>query len=132
MDEGDKKIVNAGSIKPGSYVIFDGVACVVKSVQTSKTVKHGHAKVRVEAVSIIDERKIIKVMPSHDNIEVPIIEKDAAQVMSVHGNMASVMDLKTYETFDIIIDEELKDQVKEGNQVVYWTIMGRRVIKQVR
>ena len=132
VGEGEKKLVGAGSIKPGSYVIFDGVACVVKSVQTSKTGKHGHSKARIEAVGIVDNRKIIKVMPTHDNAEVPIIEKETGQVLSVHDDIANVMDLKSYETFDIKIDDELKDQVKEGSQVVYWIILGQKIVKQVR
>ena len=128
----DKKIVNAGSIKPGSYIIFDDIACIVKDVQTSKTGKHGHAKCRIEAITIVDERKIIKVMPSHDNVEVPIIEKKTAQILSVHGNIANVMDMTTYETYDIKIPEELKDQVKEGMQVLIWEMLGEKIIKQLR
>jgi len=42
------------------------------------------------------------------------------------------MDLETYETFDMEIPEELKAEVKEGKEVLYWTIMGGRVIKQVK
>lgn len=132
MAEGEKKIVGAGQLKPGSYVIFDGVACIIKSIQTSKTGKHGHAKARIEAVSIVGERKIIKVMPAHDNVEVPIIEKENAQVLSIHGDAATVMDMKTYETFDLKIPEELKEDLKEGVQVLYWIILGDKVIKQVR
>lgn len=132
MVEGEKKIVGAGQLKPGSYVIFDGVACIIKDIQTSKTGKHGHAKARIEAVSIVGNRKIIKVMPSHDNVEVPIIEKENAQVLSIHGDKATVMDMKTYETFDLPIPEELKDDVKEGVLVHYWIILGEKVIKQVK
>lgn len=128
----DKKLVNAGSLKPGSYVIFDNVACVVKDIQTSKTGKHGHAKARIEAISIVGNRKIIKVMPTHDNVEVPIIDKETAQVLSVHEDMATVMDMKTYETFDLKIPDEMKEEVKEGVQVLYWIILGDKVIKQVR
>ncbi len=128
----DKKLMPAGQIKPGSYIIFDGLACIVKSIQTSKTGKHGHAKARIEAISIVGDRKIIKVMPTHDNVEVPIIEKENAQVLSIHEDKATVMDMKTYETFDIKIPDELKDDVKESSQVLYWIILGEKVIKQVR
>ena len=42
------------------------------------------------------------------------------------------MDLETYETFDLKMPEDLKDQIKEGKQVTYWTIENEKVIKQVR
>lgn len=122
----------ATSLKPGRYVVFDGYACEVKSVQISKTGKHGHAKCRVEAVGIKDARKIIKVMPGHDNVQIPIIEKKNAQVLSVHENMANVMDMDTYETFDLPVPEEYKDQLKEGVQVSYWIVLGEKLIKQVK
>jgi len=126
------KPIEVGSIKPGSYLIVDGVACVVKSVETSKPGKHGHMKARIEAVGLVDEVKRIIVKPGHDVMEQPIIEKRSAQVLSVTGDTANVMDMESFETFDIKIPEELKSQVKEGIQVMYWTILNDRVMKQLR
>ncbi|MFH1211037.1 MAG: translation initiation factor IF-5A [archaeon] len=123
---------DAGSLKDGSYVIFDGVPCIVKSIQTSKTGKHGHAKCRIEAIGMVDQRKIIKVMPGHEKVDVPIIEKKSAQVLSVSGDKATVMDSESYETFEIDIPEDLKGQVTEGSSVMYWIILDKKVIKQVK
>ncbi len=128
----DITLANATSLKPGRYVIFDGKACVIRSVQISKPGKHGHAKCRVEAVTVIGDQKIIKVIPGHDNVEVPIIEKETAQILSIKGEVATVMDMKTYETFELPIPEELKKEIKEGSQVLYWTMMGQKVMKQVK
>jgi translation initiation factor 5A len=131
-EEGDKKVADIGSLKIGGYVIFEGKACVVKSVQTSKTGKHGHAKSRVEAVSIVDGQKIVQVAPSHDKVDVPIIEKKTAQILSITGNKASVMDMESYETFEMDIPEEMKGEVSEGAQVLYWLVMTQRVMKQLK
>lgn len=122
----------ATSLKPGRYVVFDGYACEVKSVQISKTGKHGHAKCRVEAIGVKDGRKIIKVMPGHDNIVIPIVEKKNAQVLSVHDNIANLMDMDTYETFDLSVPEEFREQVKEGSNVTYWIVLNEKLIKQVK
>ena len=129
---GDKKIVPANSIKVGSYLIIDGVATKVVNIQVSRPGKHGHAKVRIDAVNLIDGRKKTLLVPGHDNVEVPIIEKRSAQVLSVQGNVANVMDSESYETFDLEIPEELKDQVVPGVNVLYWEILDRRVMKQVK
>ena len=128
----DKKVVDVGTLKVGSYVLVDDVACIVKNVQISKPGKHGSTKARVDAVGIIDEQKRIFIKPTSDRVEVPIIEKKNAQVLSIHENTANVMDMETYETFDLKIPEELQGQVKEGDSVVYWIIMDDKLLKQVK
>ncbi|MAG47027.1 translation initiation factor IF-5A [archaeon] len=128
----DKKVVNAGSLKPGSYVIIDGVACTVRNVDTSKPGKHGSTKCRVEAIGMIDKQKKIFVMPTSDRVEVPIIEKKAAQVLSVNNDVANVMDNESFETFDLKIPEDLKDKIVEGVQVVYWGILNDKVLKSLK
>ena len=87
---------------------------------------------RVEAVGILDKQKRVQVMTGHQKVEVPIIEKKSAQVLSVSENTAQIMDLETYETFDAEIGEEVKGKINEGETVMYWDILGTRVIKQVK
>ena len=71
-------------------------------------------------------------MPGHDNIEVPIVEKKNAQVLSIQGDTANVMDSETYETFDLKIPDELKGEVTEGVTVLYWIILEDKVMKQIK
>jgi len=127
-----KKLASVGSLQKGSYIIVDGVACRVTSTATSRPGKHGHAKVNMMAVGLIDEKKRNVVLPGHDQVEVPVIDKRTAQVLSVTGDVANVMDSESYETFDMKVDEEFKDQVVEGCQILYWNILGDKVIKQVK
>ena len=119
-------------MQKGGYVVLDGEACKVVDIQISKSGKHGHAKVRFTAMGLVDGKKRIEVLPAHDNVEVPIIEKKSAQVLSVNGNSANVMDSENYETFDLEIPEELKGQVAEGSNVMYWGIMDKKVMKQLK
>ena len=126
------KMVSANNVLKGSFIVLEGAACRVVDVEISKPGKHGHSKVRVSAVGLVDDKKRIVVMPGHDNVEVPVIEKRTAQILSVHGDTANVMDSETYETFDLKIPEEFKEQVVNGTSVLYWTILNEKVIKQVR
>jgi translation initiation factor 5A len=126
------KMASVSSLQKGSYVVLEGAACRVVDIQVSRPGKHGHAKVRLTAVGLVDGKKRVVVMPGHDNVEVPIVEKKTAQVLSVQGNIANVMDSETYETFDLEIPEELKGQVVEGCQVLYWVILNDKVMKQVK
>jgi len=126
------KIESAGALREGGYVVVDGKACRVVSCETSKSGKHGHAKIRFVAIELFTEKKHDMVLPAHDNVEIPLIEKKSAQVLSVSGDKANVMDAETYETFDLDIPAEMKTQVTEGCQVLYWDIMGQKVMKQLK
>ena len=127
-----KKLTTAGQVNKGDTILIDGEPCKVSGIQISRPGKHGHAKVRLEGVGIIDNKKRVLVMPGHDKLEVPIIDKKNAQVLSVTGDTANVMDMETYETFDLKVPEELKDEVVAGAQLVYWKILEYKVLKQVK
>ena len=84
------KLVGANTIKVGSYVVVDDVACKVLSVDSSKPGKHGSAKFRIVAVGLLDKKKREIVRPSSDNVPVPLIAKKTAQASkSSHGCFAA-------------------------------------------
>ncbi len=124
------KLINATQIRAGMTILVDGVACIVKSNDLSKTGRHGHAKCRIEAVSIIDGKKKVFVTGGHDRFEIPMINKRKAQLLSITDDEASIMDLENYETIKLPISEELKELIKEGEQVEYWDIEGIKIIKR--
>ena len=126
------KVENVGDLQKGSYVVLEGAACRVVDMQVSRPGKHGHSKVRLTAMGIVDGKKRIVVMPGHDNVDVPIIEKKAAQVLSVQNDVANVMDSESYETFDLTVPEELKGQIKEGINIIYWAVLDHKMMKQIK
>ena len=122
----------ATSLKKGSYILIDDAPCVVRSIDISKTGKHGASKARIEAIGLIDGQKRIIIKPGHENISVPIIEKRRAQVLNlISDKEVSVMDLESYETFNVDVDEDVKGQIQEGKQVEYWMIVGKKIIKRI-
>ncbi|MBI2151477.1 translation initiation factor IF-5A [Candidatus Woesearchaeota archaeon] len=128
----EKKLADVGSLKKGDTLIIDNAPCKITDLATSRPGKHGHAKVNLMAVGILDGKKRNVVMPGHDRVEVPLIEKKSAQVLSVSGSKASVMDTESFETFEMDVPEDLNGQVKEGVEVLYWQLMGQKVMKQVK
>jgi len=128
----DTKMESIGDLQKGSYIVIDGAPCKVVSTATSKPGKHGHAKVNLMAVGILDDKKRNLVAPGHESVEVPIIEKKNAQVLSINGDKANVMDSTIFETFDLDIPSELKPDIKEGVTIVYWEILTTRVMKQIK
>ena len=116
------------SLKPGKYVVIEGEPCKVTKLTTSKAGKHGAAKARIEAVAIADGRRKELVKPSSAEVDVPIIDKRKAQIISSTGNSIHLMDMETYETFETSIPENLKGQLEEGKEISYWEVMGRKII----
>jgi translation initiation factor 5A len=125
------KIINATEARVGTNILVDGRPCVVRKVDISKTGKHGHAKVRIEAVGLIDGNKKIFVVPGHDKLDVPMVDKRKAQVLSIGDSKVSLMDLESFETIDIDMPtEEIKNQLVEGENAEYWDIEGQKIIKR--
>ena len=120
------KPAEIGALKVGSYVIVDNEPCRIVSYTKSKPGKHGSAKARIVAIGVFDEIKRSFVKPVSAQVEVPMIEKRAGQVISLLPASVQVMDLETYEVFETPSpeDEGLKSKLASGIEVEYWRILG--------
>jgi len=125
------KVIDAVEMRAGTFLMIDGSAYQVKKMDISKTGKHGHAKVRFEALSVMTGKKKVAVVPGHDKFEVPMVDKRNAQVLSVSGNIASIMDSESFENIELPISEELEGTVASGVSVEYWDVEGEKLIKRV-
>ncbi len=129
-----KTYATLGELKPGSFIVIDGEPCKIVEMSKAKTGKHGSAKAHVVAISIFTGAKKTFVAPVSQRVEVPIIDKRVGQVIADMGDSIQLMDMETFETFEIEkpSDEELASKLKPGVEVEYWVVMGRRVIMRVR
>jgi len=124
--------VDLGSVKGGQYIIIDNGPCRIVSYEKSKPGKHGSAKARVVAIGLFDNVKRSIVSPVAARIEVPVIDKRTAQVISLQENTVQLMDLESYEVFETEMpaEQELRTRLSNGIEVEYWRILGK--IKVVR
>ncbi len=116
------------NMKKGRYIILDGQPCKIINITKSAPGKHGHAKSRIDAVSLFDGSRKGIVKPGDARIEVPIVEKRQAQVLSVSGNTVQLMDLQSYETFESEIPEG--KTFTPGDKIFSWIVMGRRLLER--
>jgi len=123
-----------GELKEGSYVVIDGEPCRIVEISRAKTGKHGSAKVHLVAIGLFTGTRKTLVGPVDQRVEVPIIEKRVGQVTAMYDNVVQIMDLETYETFEIEkpSDPDLASKLAPGKEVEYWVVMGRRMIVRVR
>ncbi|MCG2909222.1 MAG: translation initiation factor IF-5A [Sulfolobaceae archaeon] len=123
-----------GDLKVGSYVVIDGEPCRVVEITKAKTGKHGSAKANVVAIGLFTGQKRTLMAPVDQQVEVPIIEKHVGQILADKGDSITVMDLETYETFDMERpnEPEIADKIRPGAEIEYWSVMGRRKIVRVK
>ncbi|MHA1270990.1 MAG: translation initiation factor IF-5A [Candidatus Helarchaeota archaeon] len=129
-----KNIVEAGSLKPGKYILINDEPYKIVSMERSKPGKHGSARVRFVAINIYSNKKTSVNFPVDTRVETPIIDKRTAIVNSIMGDTLSLMDMESYNTFELEMpeDEELRSKITEGVQIEYWDIVGRYHIERVK
>ena len=123
-----KELAEVRTLKVGRYMIIDEEPCKIMSISTSKPGKHGEAKARIEAVGIFDNQKRSVVHPVKHKVGVPMIDKRSAQILSIMGDNVQLMDMETYQTFEMPIPEELKGQLEPGKEILYLEALGRKKI----
>jgi len=124
-----------GNLKIGSFIVIDGEPCRIVEMSRAKTGKHGSAKANVVAIGLFSKAKKTLVAPVDTQVEVPVIEKRVGQIIADMGTMYQVMDMETYETFEVekeSIEEDIRDKLKVGSEVEYWVVMGKRLIVRPR
>ena len=124
------KIINATEARVGTNILLEGIPFTIKKIDISKTGKHGSSKCRMEAVDMINGNKKVFVVPGHERFEVPLVNKNKAQVLSISEDRASVMNLESFETIEVSIPEELKEQFGENDNIEYWDIEGNLLVKR--
>jgi translation initiation factor 5A len=123
-----KEMAEVRELKVGRYVLIDEEPCKIQSISTSKPGKHGEAKARIDAVGIFDEQKRVVVHPVKHKVGIPIIDKRSALI---GADVVQLMDMETYETFEMLIPEDFKDKLEPGKEILYLQAMGKRKITRI-
>lgn len=127
-----REMTEVGKLKEGRFIIADGEPCRIVGFSTSAPGKHGHAKAKIDAIGLFDSQKRSIIRPTSAKIDVPMIERGSAQVLAIVTNNVQLMDLITYETFELPIPIQLRGDVREGVEVEYIQALGRRKIERVK
>jgi len=111
------------SLRKGGYVVLKGFPCKIMEMSTSKTGKHGHAKVHLVGVDIFTGKKYEDLSPSTHNMDVPEVTRLDYQLCDVSDDgFVSLMapdgstkdDLKVPEGE---LGESLRAAFKEGKDL---------------
>ncbi len=126
-----KQVVEVRELRENRYMMIDDEPCKIVGMSTSKPGKHGEAKARIEAVGIFDDQKRSVVHPVRHKVSVPIIDKRSAQIVAIMGNSVQLMDMDSYQTFEIPIPAKFKGKLEPGKEIQYLEALERKKITRI-
>jgi len=128
--------MQCSALRKNGHVVLKGRPCKIVEMSTSKTGKHGHAKVHLVGLDIFTGKKLEDLSPSTHNMEVPNVVRKEYQLLDIsEDNFLSLMAEDGSTKDDVKLpDGEVGEKVnrlfrveeKETNVVVL-TSMGEEV-----
>merc|ERR1719253_1459112 len=73
----------AGTLKKGAHVVIKNRPCKIVETSTSKTGKHGHAKIHIVAIDIFNGKKCEDMCPTSHNMSAPNVTREEYQVLNI-------------------------------------------------
>lgn len=74
--------MQCSSLRKNGFVVIKSRPCKIVDMSTSKTGKHGHAKVHLVAIDIFTGKKLEELCPSTHNMDVPNVSRREYQLVS--------------------------------------------------
>lgn len=129
--------VQASAIRIGGYILIRDRPCKVINMSTSKTGKHGHAKINFTAIDIFTEKKMEEICQSTHTINVPEVTRKEYQLIDIdEDDYVTLFDEESNETTedqklrDKKVDFDIKKKFEEGKELIVTVIsaMGESAI----
>ncbi|KAK8846678.1 eukaryotic translation initiation factor 5A-1 [Kwoniella newhampshirensis] len=105
--------MQCSALRKNGHVVIKGRPCKIIDMSTSKTGKHGHAKVHMVATDIFTGKKLEDISPSTHNMDVPNVMRREYQLLDIQDGFLNLMDGDGNSKDDVKVPEtELGQQIE--------------------
>jgi len=116
------------SLRKNGYVMIKKRPCKIVEMSTSKTGKHGHAKVHLVGIDIFTGKKFEDICPSTHNMNVPNVKRTDYQLVDISDDGYLSLMSDSGETRDDIklpntdVGKEISDRHNNEEQIMVTVI----------
>uniref|UniRef100_UPI0037E97AAA eukaryotic translation initiation factor 5A-1-like n=1 Tax=Semicossyphus pulcher TaxID=241346 RepID=UPI0037E97AAA len=102
------------ALRKNGFVMLKGRPCKIVEMSTSKTGKHGHAKVHLVGIDLFTQKKLEDICPSTHNMDVPRVTRKDYMVIGIADGFLALLDDNGETREDLKVpDNELGKEIEK-------------------
>lgn len=118
--------IEAKHIKKGNYYVIKKRPCKVIDYEIAKPGKHGHVKVSLTGIDVLNSNKIMHIYAGHEKIYEFKLERISYQMINMDGNLLYYLKDNSEQAIKVNTEstlyEDIKSKFEDDNNILVTVI----------